>query len=271
MGPPGSEGQIIPLHGGPPPGTGVGLFRIRGGPPPGWESVPASRAVDSASGLGINIVFSRYPAFIKSRSYGRGVLKDESKDSPFKLPTLSPKAGLGTFKPPPFVRLFVVRSGRRVPVPRWASPPGWEPVLTSRAFDTASKPREGWRWLPASLLPRFRSRRRLVWWRTNCAPRGGGAARGAPTPTHCDAGTKGGSRFSLSIRGRCPRTAACRLRHCLRSGLRVRSTPPNVRSVRCVLDKYLNILRCSRTLHHDGGLHGTSDTRWRRSQRDGGT
>ena len=46
------------------------------------------------------------PAFIESRSYGRGVLKDESKDSPFKLPTLSPKAGLGTFKPPAFVSSF---------------------------------------------------------------------------------------------------------------------------------------------------------------------
>ena len=37
------------------------------------------------------------PAFIESRSFGRGVVKDGSKDSPFKLPTLSPKEGLETF------------------------------------------------------------------------------------------------------------------------------------------------------------------------------
>ena len=74
-------------------------------------------------------------------------------------------------------------------------PTGWEPPPTSRAFDTASKSREGWRWLPASLGPsrfwvgflpslRFRPRRRSAWSMEELCSGGGVSHWGGPTPLY---------------------------------------------------------------------------------------
>ena len=138
-------------------------------------------------------------------------LKDESEDSPFELPALSPKVGLGTFKLPSFASAFVVRSDRSKPVPR-LGPPSWDSSLTSRAFDTASKAREGWWWVPASLgfppavwvgssRPSVSVPSAVVFVSGGIVLGGVGCRTGGPVPPHLMCTKKWGGRFSLRTFG----------------------------------------------------------------------